>query len=474
MKTSPLIIASLFLASSAAAQTYEHPTVEVNPQNGSPANVSGYIVSNNGSNCMTPQCIAFGNGGSADGTININTSDRKQRMDGFGYGITGSASYNLMHMSAADRHRFLVKTFSPTEGYGASYIRVPIGCSDYSLSEYTCRDDRSKPFALTYEETEYIIPVVKEILEINPNVKVMGSPWTAPRWMKKSNDWTSAELSTSYYQEYADYFVSWIKAMQAEGIRIYAITQQNEPLNKGNSASMYMPADQAAAFAKTLGPTLNNNGLADVKVYCYDHNYDHYEYPINVYNDQTARQYIDGAGFHNYGGSASNMSTVHNQYPDKELIFTEWTAGTWSHGVDISETTSDVKSLVFDVVKNWGQGAMVWNLMLDDDRGPYRPKGCCTGNGAVDISRSDYKTIVYNSFYYTMSLASSVIKPGANYIGTSDPTSGVEYVAFDNNDGTHSMVITNTNGSEKKIRVNDGGNSFVVTLPANTAGAFIW
>ncbi len=197
-------------------------------------------------------------------TIRLNPTEEFQTMDGFGVAITGSTCYNLMKMKPADRKAFLELTFSPENGYGFSYCRVAIGCSDFSLSEYTCCDKEGvENFALTDEENNYVIPILKEILAINPTMKIMGTPWTAPRWMKvenldnlkPKNSWTSGQLNPKYYQDYAEYFVKWIKAFEKEGIKIYSVTPQNEPLNHGNSASMYMPWTQERDFVKTaLGP----------------------------------------------------------------------------------------------------------------------------------------------------------------------------------------------------------------------------
>ena len=121
-------------------------------------------------------------------TIKIDPNVRYQQMDGFGAAITGSTCYNLMQMKPEDRTAFLKQTFSTTEGHGMSYIRISIGCSDFSLSEYTCCDTPGiENFALQSEEKDYIIPILKEILAINPDVKIMGTPWTAPQWMKVNN-----------------------------------------------------------------------------------------------------------------------------------------------------------------------------------------------------------------------------------------------------------------------------------------------
>lgn len=199
-------------------------------------------------------------------TIHLDRNTRFQEMDGFGAAVTGSTCYNLLKMDKKSRTQFLRETFDPVAGYGHSYIRIAIGCSDFSLSEYTCCDAEGiENFALQEEELQYVIPVLKEILAINPTIKILGSPWTSPQWMKVDNltdlnpfhSWTSGHLNPQYYQDYAIYFVRWIEAFQQEGIDIFAITPQNEPLNRRNSASLFMGWLEQRDFIKSaLGPQL--------------------------------------------------------------------------------------------------------------------------------------------------------------------------------------------------------------------------
>lgn len=478
-KLLPTIIC--FAASLAATAQFNSPTLRIE-RDDKPVEVVSYTASSDSLNNLEPRYILFDEdaGKGAAATITLNPTDLKQEIDGFGFAITGSTAYNLMKMEETLRNGFLTKVFSPDYGYGCSYIRVPIGCSDFSLSEYTCCDKEGiQNFALTDEETKYIIPIVKKIIQINPGVKIISAPWTAPRWMKTNGNWTGGHLQTRYYQDYAEYFTKWIKAFQKEGINITAVTPQNEPLNPGNSASMLMDWEEQRDFIKNaLGPKFRSEGIT-TQIYVFDHNYNYdnklggKHYPIEIYNDPDARKYITGAAYHNYGGDASTMTTVHNAYPDMQLLFTEWTAGTWSHGIGLDELTSDVKNLVFDVVNNWGRGAMVWNLMLDSKRGPNRPGGCVTGNGAVDIETSDYKTIHYRSFYYAMCLASVVARPGAHRITASGTVAGLQYAAFRNPNG-FGIVMTNSSSKPLRVCVNDRTNCFAVTIPPHSATSCRW
>src|SRR5690554_3899212 len=268
-----------------------------NPENG---DVTIYVTTSNRSQDFNKQFSDFSEKSNmSPTTIRLDPETRFQTMDGFGAAVTGSTCYNLMQMSPQNREKFLKETFSPTEGMGQSYIRISIGCSDFSLSEYTCCDTPGiENFGLTSEETEYVIPILKEILAINPDIKIMGSPWTSPRWMKVNNlndlqpfnSWTSGQLNPVYYADYATYFVKWIEAFEQHDISIFSVTPQNEPLNRGNSASLFMGWEEQLTFVKEhLVPQFKEASL-NTKIYLFDHNYnydnmpDQNDYPVKIYD----------------------------------------------------------------------------------------------------------------------------------------------------------------------------------------------
>ncbi|MDR0348518.1 MAG: glucosylceramidase [Tannerella sp.] len=423
-------------------------------------------------------------------TVFLRPTQRYQTMDGFGAAITGSSCYNLLRMNQDDRTAFLKETFSVAEGLGFSYVRVAIGCSDFSLSEYTCWENREAGFALTNEETQYVIPVLKEILAINPDLKILGSPWTCPRWMKVNNltdlqpynSWTSGQLNPACYQDYADYFVHWITAFGKEGIPVYAVTPQNEPLNRGNSASLYMGWAEQRDFVNTaLAPKIKANRL-HTKVYLFDHNYnyddmsDQTDYPVKIYTSGVDDDVVAGAAYHNYGGNRSELNDIHNQAPDKELIFSEASIGTWNDGRNLERSLlRDMEDIGLGTVTNWCKAAIVWNLMLDSERGPNRDGGCQTCYGSVDIDISDFKTISRNSHYYVIAHLSSVVKPDATRIGASGyAPEGITYAAFENADGSFAIVAMNKNSAPQTITFNDHTHHFTYTLPAQSVVSLKW
>ena len=462
-----------------------------NPTNGTVTGQSpAYVTSATGLYSLTKisaDIVSESSSPSAD--IELVPTQTYQTMDGFGAAITYSTAYNLLKMSQTDRTAFLRRTFSDTDGYGFSYVRLSIGCSDFSSTEYTCCDNPGiENFGLQSDDINYVIPVMKEILAINPNVKVIGSPWTCPRWMKVEdlnnktphNSWTDGHLNPDYYQAYSDYFVKWINAYQSAGVPIYAITPQNEPLNKGNCASLYMPWPEEADFLKVLTPTFKKNSVK-TKIYAYDHNYDAYSYPLNVYktiDGYEGSEYVVGAAFHNYLGDESSLDIMHSERPDKGLIFSEASIGTWNDGRSLrTRLLDDMQHIALGTVNRYCTAVIVWNLMLDTNMGPNLDGGCQTCYGAVDINKNDYKTINLNSHYYVIAHLSSVIKPGAIRIGTNEKslsTNGLIYSAFKNTDGTYAIVLCNTSEMQQNISVGDGKNIIKLIVPAKSVVSTKW
>lgn len=465
---------------------------EENPGVTTSEDVTLYITTNNRSQEFKKHTTAFSDKSNmSPSTIKLEPGTRYQTMDGFGAAVTGSTCFNLMQMTKENRDKFLKETFCPKEGMGQSYIRISIGCSDFSLSEYTCCDTEGiENFGLTSEETEYVIPILKEIMAINPDVKIMGSPWTCPRWMKVNNlddlqpfnSWTSGQLNPKYYADYAAYFVKWIQVFEQQGFKIYSVTPQNEPLNRGNSASLFMGWKEQLEFVKEhMVPQFKSAGLT-TKIYLFDHNYnydnmaDQNDYPVKIYDAGIDSDIVAGAAYHNYGGDKSELLDIHQRHPDRELVFTETSIGTWNDGRNLERRLiEDMREVALGTVNNWCKGVIVWNLMLDTERGPNREGGCQTCYGAVDIDISNYATITRNSHYFITGHLSSVVKPGAVRIGTSG-FSDVDFVysAFENPDATYSLVLLNSSANNKMITLDDGTNHFSYEVPAKSVVSYLW
>lgn len=428
-------------------------------------------------------------------TIQMDLAQQKQTIDGFGFAITYATCYNLLKMSKEDRTDLLTRTYSKTNGYGVSYARISIGCNDFSSTEYSlCDKEGLENFRLYTDETDYVIPILKEILAINPDVKIIGSPWTCPKWMKVNNltslksydSWTDGHVNPKYYDTYAQYFVKFVQAFKNEGINIYAVTPQNEPLNHANCASTYMPWNEEAQLVKSMAAAFKKSGLT-TQIYVYDHNYnydsnsDQEDYPVKVYNalgnSFEGSELVVGAAYHDYGGSNDELTDIYTQAPDKSLIFSESSIGEWNDGRNLStRLMADMKNVALGTVNKMCKAVIVWNLMLDTNKGPNLDGGCQTCYGALDIDPTNYKTVNKNSHYYIITHMSAAAESGAVRLGTSRNIAGSSIISscFLNPDGTYGAVIVNTGDSEKSINISDGSKYVRVTVPANGVSSVKW
>lgn len=414
--------------------------------------------------------------------LTIDPATKYQTMVGFGPAITGSAAYNLLKMSAADREKILRAAFDPVEGMGYNYVRVSIGCSDFSLDNYTCCDREGIDFFELHElDKRDLIPVLQEICRINPEVKLIAAPWTAPLWMKSPVDgsgpydrWTGGRVNPDHYADYAEYFVRWIEEMSSYGFTVDAVTPQNEPLHDGNSASTVMTWEQERTFVRDyLGPAFRAKGI-DTKIWAYDHNFDVTDYVLNIYADKKAAEYFEGSAWHAYGGSYTALARIHQAAPDKGIYFTEQSIGTWcpDFGDNLMWHLSNV---CLGTINNYCRAVVLWNFMLDANRGPNRPNGCTTCYGFVDCDGTySYASLTYRSHWYAIGHLSKVIRRGASRIASSGTASGVTCSAFENPDGSCSLVLLNEAVSVQQLLVHSPKGDFTLDLPARSVTSVIW
>lgn len=413
-----------------------------------------------------------------------------QTVDGFGLAITQASCYNLLKMSPADRTAFLTEVFDRERGMGSSLIRVCIGGSDFSMDEFTwCDEPGLEHFAVHPLDEQYLFPILDEIYAINPAVKIIASPWSAPLWMKVGEDgktphsqWYAGHLGEAYYQDYAQYFVRWIREMQRRGYDILAVTLQNEPLNRGNSMSTYMSWQEQSNFIKwAIGPAFAAAGL-QTKVLVFDHNYSYdgdygqQDYPAHIFEDPEAGRYVQGSAWHNYGGNVSVLDGVHARFPDKEIYFTEASIGTWNYSFEDC-LINDFRDVFLGTLGRWGKGVTLWNLMLDYQGKPFRPRGCSTCYGAVSIDASDYSlnSVVRNSHYYDVAHCSKVLQPGAVRLGTSGySAAGLAYQLYRNPDGSYAALILNETGSDALLNFVTDNYAVACRIPARAVQSVTW
>lgn len=387
-------------------------------------------------------------------TITLEEQETLQEMEGFGAALTESSAF-LMHtkLNAPQRKELIRELFTSDTGIGISYLRVTMGASDFSLEDFTYNDrpagetDTALEHFSIAKDQKYLIPVLKEILEVAPRIRLMATPWSAPAWMKTNGKLAGGKLKPEYYPAFARYFVKYLKAYQNEGIEIDAISVQNEPLHEAAYPSMRMEANEQLDFIKNhLGPLLEKENIK-TKILAYDHNWDRPDYPMTILADADARKYVSGSAFHAYAGNVTAMSTVQEAFKDKGIYFTEISGGQWATNF-ADNMVWNMKNIFIGAPANWSKNALLWNLALDENHGP-KNGGCGDCRGVITISEGGF--IQRNVEYYALAHLSKFVADGAKRIKT-NPVTAVEHVAFKNPDGTVAVVILN--GANNFQRVN--------------------
>jgi glucosylceramidase len=421
--------------------------------------------------------LSFGTVANSNVNIEVDTSTQYQAVDGFGYTLTGGSAQLINAMPAADKASLLQELFGSTgNAIGISYLRISIGASDLNANVFSYDDIppgqtdiplANFSLAPDREAGTGLIPLLKEIIAVNPAIKIIATPWSAPVWMKTNGNSKGGNLQTGYYNVYAQYFVKYIQQMKAEGITITAVTPQNEPLNPDNNPSLQMVAADERDFIKNnLGPAFQTAAIS-TKIIAYDHNCDHPDYPLTVFSDATAAGFTDGAAFHLYAGDISALGAVHDAYPTKNLYFTEqYTASTGDFGGDLKW---HLKNVIIGAMRNWSRNALEWNLANDPSYRPYTPGGCTTCKGALTIGSA----VTRNVAYYIVAHASKFVPPGSVRIG-SNLINNLQNVAFKTPAGKKILVVENDGSLASVFNIKFNNKWVATSLDGGAVGTYIW
>jgi glucosylceramidase len=438
--------------------------------------VDWWLTTSDQSALLTKQpVIAFGNNAkSALPVITVEPSKKYQSVDGFGFALTGGSAQLMIGMPADERKKLIQELFGHTEnGIGISYLRLSIGSSD--LNDHTFSYDdlpggqtdvKLEHFTLKEDEKD-VIPVLKEILAVNPKIKILGSPWSAPLWMKSNNNIQGGRLKDEYYAVYAKYFVKYVEGMRAHGINIDAITVQNEPFNNGNTPSMQFFAKEELNFIKNnLGPAFKSAGIK-TKIILYDHNCDAPEYPISIMTDPEANKYIDGSGYHLYAGPITALSKTHEAFPNRNIYFTEMMVTNRGE----FNVANPVDRIMIGATRNWSRNVILWNLAADQNNKPHTDNGGCPScQGAITIQ--DNK-VGRNVGYYTMAHVSKFVPAGSVRIESNMPD-GLSNVAFETPGGKTVLIVSNKGNAAQHFMINYKDKVADVTMKEKSAATFVW
>lgn len=396
-------------------------------------------------------------------SITVNTGTKYQTIDGFGFTLTQASAKVISGMSASAQSSLLNELFS-TSGIGISVVRIGIGATDLSDWAYSYRDGAS--FSLAGPDLTYTIPILKKILAINSSIKVLATPWSAPMWMKavQPASFTGGTLAAGHYESYGQYWLDYMNAMKAQGITIWAITPQNEPLNPYNTPSMTLTKENELGLINNyIGPKLRGAGF-NCKIICYDHNCDNTDFPIYVAKNSS---YVDGAAFHLYAGSITALTTFRNS-TGKNVYFTEQYTG--SGGSFSGDFPWHMQNVMIGSVNNWAKIALEWNLAADPNNGPYIAGTCSTCLPAVTVNGSN---VTRNVSYYIVAHMSKFVRPNAVRVNTSTSDGSLVNTAFTS--GSNKVVVVlNTSSSSKTFKIIHSGSWVNVTLAAGSAGTFVW
>lgn len=419
--------------------------------------------------------LHFEGGTSKYSSITVDESTMLQSIDGFGYTLTGGSAYVINRLAKHEKGKLLRELFGREENsIGVSYLRISLGASDLNDHVFSYddlaegeTDTKLKRFSLGPDNID-VIPLLQEILKINPQLKILASPWSPPVWMKDNHNSKGGSLQPQYYEVYAQYFVKYIRQMRAAGIEIDAITPQNEPLHPGNNPSMLMTAAQETVFIRdNLGPAFQRENIK-TKIIIYDHNCDRPDYPIEILNDSKAKTFVNGSAFHLYRGSITALTTVHDAFPDKGIYFTE--QYTPSDGNFSSDLRWHLKNVIIGSTRNWSKNALEWNLANDSVFMPHTIGGCTTCKGALTIENNQ---ITRNVGYYIIAHASKFVPPGSVRI-ESNISGDLQNVAFKSPGGQKVLIVENDGKETVKFNINFRNKSAATSLSAGSVGTFIW
>jgi glucosylceramidase len=421
--------------------------------------------------------LAFSTTAPTGQIIDVHPAKTYQAIDGFGYALTGGSAMLIHHMSAAKRAALLHNLFTTEgDGIGVSYLRLTVGSSDMNDHVYSYddlpegeTDPDMQHFSLAPDEVD-VIPVLKEILAINPKIQLLASPWSAPLWMKTTGKAQGGVLKPEWYAAYAKYFVKYIQGMKAHGINIDTLTVQNEPLNEKNTPSMLMISPEQDDFiAHYLGPAFQKARIK-TKILLYDHNLDHPAYVLSILKDPDARKYVGGSAWHLYGGTVDAMTQVHNAYPDKGIYFTEQSV-TERPGTPTLNIAKPVATIVIGATRNWSRNVILWNLAADPNAGPHTNNGGCpVCYGALTIDGDNVTRLLA---YYVLGYASKFVPAGSVRIDSNDLDT-LPNVAFKTPEGKEVLIVSNPTDSRQNFAIRDKGKSFTSSLEAGSVGTYVW
>ena len=404
--------------------------------------------------------------------VELDPKKKYQEILGFGAAFTDAACYTFNRLDPAAREKLFHELFHPSE-MGLNVCRTCIGSSDYATEMFSYDEGEADPeikrFSIAHDQA-YVLPMLREARKQNPDLFLFSSPWSPPGWMKAGGSMLGGSMRQKYFAPYAQYFVKFLQAYAAEGVKVQAVSVQNEvdTDQDGRMPACAWPQEYEMGFVKShLGPALEKNGLS-TKIWILDHNYNLWGRAVAELDDPGVHKYCNAVAFHGYVGTADQMSKFHQQYPDAQIY---WTEG----GPDYTMpdyATDWVKwgQTYTDILRNWAQSITGWNLALDEKGRPNIGPFPC--GGMVTI-HSQTREITQSGQYWAFAHFSRHIRRGARRFESSGKAQGVEHVALENPDGQKIVVLSNKDGATT-VALKLGDASAEVSLPADSLTTLSW
>jgi glucosylceramidase len=404
--------------------------------------------------------------------LRLNPGTKFQRILGFGGAFTDAACYTFNRLAPAAREQLFHELFHPSE-MGLSTGRICVGSSDYSTKLYSYDDGEADPdlarFSIEHDR-EYILPLLRQARQANPDLFLFSSPWSPPGWMKFNGSMLGGAMRNHYFSVYAKYYLKFLQGYAAEGVPVQALTTQNEvdTDQDGRMPACIWPQEYEIHFVRDhLGPLLESSGMP-VKIWFLDHNYNLWGRVVGSLEDDKLRKYVNAVAWHGYYGTPDMMSKAHDAYPDLEM---HWTEGGPDY-TDPNYLTDWCKwgGTFSDVLKNWCRSITAWNLALDEHGRPNIGPFPCGGVVTID---SQTKEITRSGQYWAFAHYSRVIRRGARRFASQTADGGLQHVALENPDGQQVLVVTNP-GPAKTIELRLANMAASVPLKANSVATFAW
>ena len=405
--------------------------------------------------------------------IHIDTTKRYQEILGFGAAFTDASCYLLAGLDEQKRAALLNDLLGPN-GFRLSVGRTCIGASDYSRFAYTF-DESADPdpelqkFSIEHDR-EYILPILRDAKKVNSDLFLFSSPWTPPGWMKASDSMLGGSMRKKYLSSYAQYFVKFLQGYSQDGVKIQAVTIQNEvdTDQDGRMPAALWGQEYEIDFVKNhLGPALERASL-DTKIWILDHNYNLWGRAIDELNDPALAKYVEGVAWHGYGGTPDAMTRVHEAFPAKSHYWTE--GGPDYKRPDYATDWAKWSHTFAGILRNWAQCIVGWNLVLDEQGRPNIGPFSCGGLVTLD---SKTHAITRSGQYWAFAHYSKVVQRGARVIGSEGTLSDVDHVAFENPDGSHVLVLTNQGGGQN-VQCQTGTQALDLTLDPASITTLQW